>query len=539
VLRRIILFLPALVALIIYLPSLRSDFVYDARAQILTDNYIHEPTHLKDVLTLRVLSADVLDNDRPVHLAVYLVESMIWGRNPFGYHLTSILLHCANVLLLALLIGRWMESRALRENAPPLRQAQDRQAGPLNLADERNSSLAIPLCAACAALLFALHPINVEPIAEPSYREDLLATFFTLAGLLLSSFSVQRLAFSVFFIPLLFLLGIASKENAIVGPPVLLLYYLLCRRKESPLRWLTTIAISFAVVVGFLLLYAHIRPQHSHIFVYAPQPIAKTKLEVIAMQVRIFTLYFRNLAWPLHLSADYPITAIDPIPQTIAWIVVTLFIIAQLALLLQSRLHLLAAAIFWLGIATVANLVPIYRPIADRFLYLPLTGIAIHIALITAPLARKIPAIPILATLLLTIPLAISNFHRQRIFHDSIALWSDTLQKNGDSFTAYDNLAFAYYDIGDYPAAIRNWQQALKQAKSPAVAAEAFAGLAIGLDANGHPSDADIAYQRAISLEPRYANPQAMVDAITWERPHAAALQKIAARQHTPGMLSF
>jgi protein O-mannosyl-transferase len=217
VLRRFILAIPCVIALLIYLPSLHSDFVYDARAQLLTDNYIHEPRHLIDVLTLRVLSQDVLDNDRPVHLAVYLVESIFWGRNPIGYHLTSILLHAVNVLLLTLLIARWIEYSS-QKNSP--------QAETLNLAGERDPHFAIALCACVAALLYAIHPINVEPVAEPSYREDLLATFFTLAGLLLasSSFSIQHSSFRILLIPLCFFLGIASKENAIVGPPVLALY---------------------------------------------------------------------------------------------------------------------------------------------------------------------------------------------------------------------------------------------------------------------------------------------------------------------------
>ena len=94
------------ITLVVFSATLSADFVYDARLQILTDPFLHDPGNWLDVLTFRVLGRDVLDFNRPVHLASLMLDAAVWGREPFGYHLTSILLHAANVVLLWLLVRR-------------------------------------------------------------------------------------------------------------------------------------------------------------------------------------------------------------------------------------------------------------------------------------------------------------------------------------------------------------------------------------------------------------------------------------------------
>ena len=85
--------------LAVFFPTLSSDFVYDARLQILTDPFLHDVRNWWPVLTFQTLAMDVLDFNRPVNLASLMLDATLWGRQPFGYHLTSVLLHAANVLL--------------------------------------------------------------------------------------------------------------------------------------------------------------------------------------------------------------------------------------------------------------------------------------------------------------------------------------------------------------------------------------------------------------------------------------------------------
>src|SRR5205823_13624959 len=121
-------------AFALYLPTLGADFVWDARAQILVDSFIHEPRHLLDVLSFRVLSLDVLDNNRPTNLLSLMLDSMLWGQRPFGYHLSNVLLHTVTVCLLFGFILDVLRRSGVEEKPARFR-------------------------AAFASLVFAVHPV--------------------------------------------------------------------------------------------------------------------------------------------------------------------------------------------------------------------------------------------------------------------------------------------------------------------------------------------------------------------------------------------
>ena len=89
----------AAITLAVFWPTLSAEFVYDARLQIVTGDFIHDPGNWLPVLSFGVLGMDVLDFNRPVQLASLMLDAAIWGREPFGYHLTSVLLHVVNVVL--------------------------------------------------------------------------------------------------------------------------------------------------------------------------------------------------------------------------------------------------------------------------------------------------------------------------------------------------------------------------------------------------------------------------------------------------------
>ena len=175
----------------VFSPTLSAGFVYDARMQILTGDFIHDASHWLDVLSFRVLGMDVLDFNRPVHLASLMLDAAMWGREPFGYHLTSLLLHVVNVLLVCTVI-------------------------------RQITSPAASLSSVLATLVFALHPVVTEAVCEPTYREDLLVATFSLAALVLAmrhdaaDTTLDR--WRALGCVVCCLLAIASKESGIVAP---------------------------------------------------------------------------------------------------------------------------------------------------------------------------------------------------------------------------------------------------------------------------------------------------------------------------------
>jgi hypothetical protein len=137
---------------------------------------------------------------RPVANLSYAVDFALWGLDPFGYHLTDLLLHAiASALTFAFV----------------RRVSKDTLVGAL------------------AGCLFALHPITAEVVPTPARRHDVLATVFVLVSLLLFFRAVARdrshrgrwglLAGSV----LSYLLAVGAKEIGVIAPPLVGAWFLL------------------------------------------------------------------------------------------------------------------------------------------------------------------------------------------------------------------------------------------------------------------------------------------------------------------------
>ena len=503
-------FVLGLAAFLLYWPSLHSGFVYDADIQIKSDSYIHTPAHFADVVTLRVLGQDVLDGTRPAHVFLLMIDSLLWGRQPLGYHLTSNLLHAINVAFLFLLLAR-LGAQA----APTLSRGR------------------VLLAASLGALLFAVHPVLTEAVSEVSDREDPLAAFFILLPLLLAENFPARTAVRTFLrgtvCVVSLVLAAASKETGFAGPFLLALYAWLFRRESPRKAWIVLLAAAFVAVGAFGAARFGLQPAVSRIFTEKPGYIGGSLGQVFLLQPRVWALLLANAAWPLHLSADYT-------PQNLAWITLpaaiaalVFFVGAQFLLAMKSRLALLGAVIFWLGLAPVSNFIPIFRWAADRFLYLPMIGLAAMLcsALLLASGRKLFTALCMiaLAPVLALVPLA---WQRQAVFANSLNLWTDTIKKSPYSATAADNLGYAQIDDGDYQASLNSFERALQI--THAVHADAWAGAAIALDKLNRAADAEIAMGKAIANDPQYANPKALVEFLVADQASADAIQKILDR---------
>lgn len=493
----------------LYSPSLRSGFVYDSDVNIGSDDFIHDRSNLFDVMTLRVMKRDVVDFNRPVQLLSLMIDSMIWGRRPFGYHLTSILLHAANAGLLCHLMARYLAGVGV-------------------------PGTVAAVSAGAGAVLFAVHPVSAEAVAEPSYREDLLVTCFILLALLgATSFRPQRSLRNLAIgagCAACALLAVASKESGIAAAALLWVYWRLMRRQEPFAGWLAllvgaSVAAGLFTAARFLL-----EPQASVIFASKPLILGGSVRGLVQAQPRIWTFYFANLVWPTRLCADYTGYSIRGIGPGVAWSVLALVVVAHAWLAYKSRAAAMAVALFWLALLPASNLLPMYRPIADRYLYAPMTGVGCLAAVGVAWAWQRprLGAAVTAALLLAAVPLAILTVHRQRVFHDSIALWRDTLAKNPTSYTATDNLAFALLDEGKLQEAL-DWWRATDHL-TQGTFAEAYAGAALAFEAQGKPGDADRLYLAAVRRDRAFADPQQLVRSARWQRRFVAMLEPIARR---------
>jgi protein O-mannosyl-transferase len=500
VIRHFLPLLAGLIAFALYAPSLDSGFAWDSRAQVEINDFIHDPANLRDVLTLRVLGRDVLDFNRPLNLLSLMLDSMLWGREPFGYHLTSNLLHAATATLLCALLLRLAASGN-----------DDARRGPHALA------------AFGAALLFAVHPVNTEAVVEISYREDLLVAFFTLGGLLAATARPLRWRHAVACIACFFLAATA-KENGVAGPVVLAVCLALFRGDVPRSRRVWLVAAAALAVGAFMAARFALEPADSTIFTGRPAPIAATWVERLIIQSQITACYLRNVVWPANLCADYGPNSLQNFDVAASIGAVLLVICAQAVGATRCRLLALGAAVFWLALLPVANLVPIFRPMADRYLYLPLTGAVMMLAALP-PCAIRRAFVPLLVAAGL---LAMKCVAQQRVWHDSFSLWKTTAAVNPMSVAAANNLAFEHYGRGEMRESLDSAERALRLRK--AGGADDLAIAALALDALGRRDEADTAFHKAVELDDAYADPDKLVARMTWSRKLAGELKVIAQR---------
>jgi len=504
----------AAAAWLLYARTLTADFVWDARAKVLTSDFIHEPANLPDVLTGRVLTRDVLDNNRPANLLSLMVDAALWGKRPAGYHLTSITLHAANCAMLFLLLLRLLPA-------------------PGGISDGTWPAF-------IAALAFAAHPLNCEAVAEVSYREDLLVTASILVALFAGMAFLRRPGFwrnlalgAICTLALLF--GVAAKENGVAGPVVLAAYWLLWRRDEPALPWALLLGGAFVAVGGFLTARFNLLPEHSIIFTSAPVRLDPSLFGTVLVQLRVWAMQFSQVIVPHNLCADYGPWSIRGYSVAVSAAAVALAAGAQLYGAARNRLVAFGSVIFWAGLLPVSNLVPIFRPIADRFLYLPLAGLGVLLAqglCLAARLRTPLRAAVYGVAVLWLGAAAGMTFRREGVWHDSLALWEDTALRNPLSSAAADNLGWALLAADRPQEAAPPFRRAIEL--TGGTQADPMAGLALAADATGQPAAADAAFARAAALDPRYAHPADLLRALVIESDVAGKLELLARRNRKP-----
>jgi hypothetical protein len=500
------------VTLAVFSATLSAGFVYDARLQILTDPFLHDPRNWLNVLSFRVLGMDVLDFNRPVQLASLMLDAAVWVTNPFGYHLTSILLHAANVLLV------WLVIRDVLGRGTARGRATD------------------PLVPVVSALFFAVHPVVAEAVCEPTFREDLLTAVFTLAAVALAARhtaaagdDLRRAASCAG----LCLLAVASKESGIAAPFVVAAYGLAFHRGAVSRFWAIAIGGGLALVAAFLAARFLLEPSPSRIFESRPEYPGGTLLEALKIEPRILVLYAQLVAWPVNLCADYGGYSIRYLPLWASLaILATLGIAAGLAVRRDRRV-VFGLALMLLPLVPVSNLMPIYRAAADRYLYLPLAGVACLLAcLLDAAWVRAREPRRHAATMLAVVAvaaLAWGCIDRQRVWHSPLALWSDTFARNPGSFNGANGLSAALRDAGRGDEAVEMARRAVSL--SGETRGDAWMTLALALDAAGRVAEADAAATKAVELDSRLADPEGRVAALAMERNEAEAVKTILGRR--------
>ena len=515
----------AAITLAVFWPTLSAEFVYDARLQIVTGDFIHDPGNWLPVLSFGVLGMDVLDFNRPVQLASLMLDAAIWGREPFGYHLTSVLLHVVNVVLV------WGVMRGLFDG---VESGIRRDAGSPGF---RPGLWGDGVAALLTALLFAVHPVVTEAVCEPTFREDLLVAACTLGSLLLAMrhdpAAPRGDRWRALGCAGLCLLAVASKESGIAAPLIVAAYWGLFCRGEPTAFWRLAVGGGLLAAVAFLAARFLLEPAQSAIFEAKPQYPGGSFLAAMALEPQILALYGQLVVFPANLCADYGLHSVRHVPLPVALVILASLAAAAFVAIRADRRMALTCAIILLPLIPVSNLFPIYRAAADRYLYLPMAGVALAVGwlldgpwLAVRPRLREKATISAMAAVVL---LGLACIERQKVWATPLALWEDTFRKNPVAYTAASGLGESLREVGRLPEAERATREAIRL--SGEERGDPWAALALILEAQGREAEAFEAADRAIAVQPSLADPKGRVRVLAMERQVAEEWGRLLGRR--------
>jgi Flp pilus assembly protein TadD len=352
--------------------------------------------------------------------------------NPFVYHSANVILHVLGALVAFELLRR------LLDNA----------------------------WAACAgALLWGLHPVQVEPVGWASGTKDVLCGLLGLVALWqYVMFAREPRDHSKwrrgahYLMAMMALVGaILSKPSGLVVPIMaividrLYLHRPLSRSAAALAPWF---------LLSLPIVYLTKLTQST----YGMEPGPLWRRALVAADALAFYLW--KLVWPLNLSADYGRTPARIIEEgwiLYTWVVPVVIVGLLVTFSRRARTLVAAASIFVIGVLPVLGFLPFqfqfYSTVADHYLYLAMLGPALGLA--WAVDRWPIPIIGVACATLLA-ALGIRSFDQAKYWYDDITLFTRAMTVNPRSFVAHNNIGSALWARRERGAAEWHFRKAIE-----------------------------------------------------------------------------
>lgn len=453
-------------------------------------------------------------NWHPVTWLSYMIDIQAFGRHAWIFHLTNLLFHIANALLLFLLLAR------ITKKIWP---------------------------SAFVAALFALHPLHVESVAWVSERKDVLSTFFMLITIWAYVFYIYKPAFRRYLLVMaVFALGLMSKPMLVTLPFVLLMldYWPLQRSagKRSAWRYLVIEKLplmAMAVASCVITVIA----QHNG---GAVQSVEEYPYNIrIPNAVVSYVMYIRKMFWPSDLCILYPHPGAS-LPLFLVLISAALMIAITIPALRCARKYPYIT-VGWLWYMVM--LVPVVgilqvgqQAMADRYTYMPIVGLFIIIAWSASDLLERfgpgklryflaaVAGIVIALVMALTYTQVCTWRNSKTLYNQALKATSGhyiirycvaemyaeegkthlamnelkkALKKNPNYAQGYDGMGLIYQRQGKMKEALREFNHALEINPNLELTHNSL-GTALALE--GRVGEAISHYKRAIELKPYYAD---------------------------------
>lgn len=429
---------------------------------------------------------------QPLTWLSLLLDFEIYRLDAGGYHLTNLLIHLFNAILLFLVLEGM--TKALWQSA-------------------------------FVAMLFAVHPLNVEPVAWISSRKDLLSTFFFFMAIGAYGLYVKNISIYKYFLVLcFFILGLMAKSMVATLPVVLLCldFWPLARCRiikknrvnmgivlgknsgRDTLTWLVSEKIPFiAIALVFISLT----------FIAENRLGALPSLTSYPLWVRFenasvaYILYIMKMLFPAELSIFYLHPGRYDTWQIIGSLIILAGIMLTVFLLRRKMPYVLVGWLWYLGtMAPVIGIVQIGgHLLADRYAYIPLVGLFIMTAWSIGDIAKRgrgVKKVVLSLALLSIISLSFLSHFQVRHWQNTVSIFEHAVNVAPYNYVALDNLGIAMMRENRLPEAQLNFEKAISLNPQYASVYNNYGNLLVK---QGYAEEAKKKYEQALRINPHFA----------------------------------
>lgn len=419
--------------LLVYWPALHGGFIWDDLLNIDRNPLIRADSGLLRIWLGKGHAFDYY----PLTWTTWWIEWRAFGRATTGYHVVNVLLHASTAAMLWRVLARL--------NVPG---------------------------AFVAAMVFALHPVNVESVAWITERKNTLSMFLAATSVALYIDARERDGRLMYWgAVVVFLLALLAKPAVVMLPAALLIlaWWKQGRIARSDVRAVAPMFI-VAIVVAFVTVWFHHERGMRGIEVRSDGPLAR-----LAGAGMVICFYLQKLTAPVNLSFAYPRWQIDP-HEASAWLPLAGLALGFVVLFggrrIWGRAPATAMACFVVMLLPVLGFIDIYFMrfsfVADHWQY---PACIAPIALVVGGIAQLLRPIPLqsLRTWLARVlaigccaGLAMLTWSQATLYGSSAALWADAVTKSPDSWLAATNHASELAAAGQIDDARRQFLHALQ-----------------------------------------------------------------------------
>ena len=537
---------PAIVILIavvfaVFANTLYNGFIYDDTAQVLQNRWLKDIRFIPEILSSSAWS--FFDKDmvfhyyRPVMHLLYMGEYHIFGYAPWGWHLTNVLLHIFNAVMVFLIAGTLLPGRrgGVGSGDGNGEASSDGAIAGEPVGGNQTKCIvsSFPVLPFIAALFYAVNPVTTEVVAWVAGVPELTFTALFLPALYLYILSsdaagddpswqcqLKRPAYiaSVLF----FFFALFCKETAMTLPIILLAFDFYRRRSFISVGFITRYLPYAAVAVVYLFIrfkalggMGALSVAHDYMSAY----------DFLINVPPLIAAYYYKLILPVNLSAFYifyPVKAIGEARSLLSIFFVIFLILLFIYFAARKR-----RAFFFLSITFIPLLPVLYIPglslnvFADRYLYVPSIGLGLLVSLLVGRLLmpqlqgggaacskKAVTYGVVIALSLIFIFYSAGSVKRNAEWRDVASLWGSTASKYPDNYFSHDQLARYFRKdnqlkraIHEYGASIR-LNEALEHPHRDFLA-ETYYNLGEALGEAQDFAQAEAAYVEAIKMQAR------------------------------------